>query len=160
MSNINNNGTPPLHIAAGGTGANTTPIARLNLGLGSIATQDASGVSIKGGAITNIKITNSTVHANLISANAQITGGTITGIAPLSITSGGTSADNQSDALINLGAAAITRQVLAGTGLGGGGALSNDITLSIALNSNGYGNRTISSDMPSGGGHGDIWYQV
>ena len=110
--------------------------------------------------MTNINMTSSTVQGNLISANAQITGGTITDITPLAITSGGTGANDYANALVNLGAVGITRQVIAGGGLSGGGALSANVTLSIATNSNGYGTRTISTAVPSGGSNGDIWYQI
>lgn len=41
-------------VANGGTGASTTSAARTNLGLGSIATQSSSNVSITGGSITGI----------------------------------------------------------------------------------------------------------
>jgi hypothetical protein len=96
----------------------------------------------------------------MTSSNAQITGGTITGITPLAITAGGTGASTYTGALVNLGAVGITTQVIAGGGLSGGGALSTNVTLAIASSSNGYGNRTISSAVPSGGSNGDIWYQV
>jgi hypothetical protein len=43
-----------LAVQEGGTGASTQADARTNLGLGSIATQDASSVSITGGTITGI----------------------------------------------------------------------------------------------------------
>lgn len=41
-----------LSIAGGGTGASTAANARTNLGLGSLATQDANAVNITGGGIT------------------------------------------------------------------------------------------------------------
>jgi len=44
--------TLPLPIADGGTGASTAPVARANLGLGTISTQDASNVAITGGSVT------------------------------------------------------------------------------------------------------------
>lgn len=54
-----------------------------------------------------------------------------------------------------------TSVTVTGTGgLTGGGALSSNLTLSIASGSNGYGTRTVSTATPSGGSDGDIWYQV
>ena len=154
-------GITPLPVLSGGTGASTASSARLNLGLGSISTQDASAVSIGGGSINNVNIVNGTIQAaSMTSSNAQITGGTITGITPLAITACGTGASTYTNALVNLGAVGITTQVIAGGGLSGGGALSTNVTLAIAGSSNGYGNRTISTDLPSGGSNGDIWYQV
>jgi hypothetical protein len=78
----------------------------------------------------------------------------------LAITAGGTGAGDYANALVNLGAVGITTNVIAGAGLSGGGALSANVTLAIATNSNGYGVRTISTNLPSGGSNGDIWYQV
>ncbi len=64
-------------VSKGGTNATTAADARTNLGLGSIATQSASSVSI--------------------------TGGTITGITDLAIADGGTGASTASGARTNLG---------------------------------------------------------
>jgi hypothetical protein len=64
-------------VASGGTGATTASGARTNLGLGSIATQNSSSVTI--------------------------TGGSITGITDLAIADGGTGASTAADARTNLG---------------------------------------------------------
>lgn len=64
-------------VALGGTGATNAPNARTNLGLGTIATQNSSSVSI--------------------------TGGSISGITDLAIADGGTGASTASDARTNLG---------------------------------------------------------
>jgi hypothetical protein len=66
-----------LALADGGTGASTAANARTNLGLGTIATQAASNVSI--------------------------TGGTITGITDLAVADGGTGASDAATARTNLG---------------------------------------------------------
>ena len=65
-----------LAIADGGTGASTAANARTNLGLGTIATQNANSVSI--------------------------TGGSITGITDLAVADGGTGASTAADARTNL----------------------------------------------------------
>lgn len=77
----------PLALTSGGTGATTAAQARTNLGLasgattnvGTMATQDANSVTITGGSISNIN--------------------------PLEVTSGGTGASNATDARANLVAA-------------------------------------------------------
>jgi hypothetical protein len=69
-------------IGNGGTGATTASAARTNLGLGTVATQDAS--------------------------NVAITGGSITGITDLAIADGGTGASTAGGALANLGAVGLT----------------------------------------------------
>ena len=141
-----------IAVVDGGTGASTAAGARTNLGLGTMAVQNSNGVTITGGTIQGI--------SSLITGNTTITGGTITGITDLAVTDGGTGASTAAGARTNLGAAASATNVIAGTGLSGGGALTANVTLTIATNSNGYGVRYISSASPTGGNDGDIWYQI
>jgi hypothetical protein len=179
-------GINPVPIASGGTAATTDFQARINLGLGTMAVQNANAVNIIGGSITGIDPlpitaggtganTAEQARINLGIANAisglgtmafqnsnsvSIIGGSITGIVPLPVVSGGTGANSPGPALNNLGGVPITRSVIATGGLAGGGSLATDITFSIATNSNGYGNRVVSQATPTGGNDGDIWYQI
>jgi hypothetical protein len=98
--------TGTLAITNGGTGATTASGARTNLGLGTIATQDASAVAI--------------------------TGGSITGITDLAVADGGTGASDAAGARTNLNAANQATTITAGTGLSGGGDLSANRTINIA----------------------------
>jgi hypothetical protein len=66
LTAANVNGT--VALANGGTGASTAATARTNLGLGTMATQNASAVAITGGSVAG---------ATLSSASATITGGAI-----------------------------------------------------------------------------------
>jgi hypothetical protein len=92
-------------VVAGGTGATTAGDARTNLGLGTIATQNANAVAITGGAVS--------------------------GITDLAVADGGTGASTAGDARTNLGAAASARTITAGDGLTGGGDLSADRFFSV-----------------------------
>lgn len=145
-------GITPIRIEEGGTNAGDAINARINLGLGSLAVQNSSAIQVTGGTVTGLALFSTT--------NATITGGTISGIVDLALADGGTGASTAADARINLGAAASARQIIAGSGLAGGGSLASDVTIAIATNSNGYGTRYVSTEAPSGGSNGDIWYQI
>ncbi len=68
-------------IGDGTTAPPTKAIARANLGLGTIATQDPGAVAITGGSVSGVTLT---------TGAATITGGTITGITDLAVADGGT----------------------------------------------------------------------
>jgi hypothetical protein len=136
-------GITDLAVADGGTGASDAANARINLGLGSGATTTVGTMAVQ--------------NANAV----VITGGTISGLAsPIAVTDGGTGGTSAADARSNFAAVFTGLTITAGTGLTGGGDLTNNRTFAIAANSNGYGVRYISTSAPTGGNNGDIWYQV
>lgn len=71
------NVTGIVAIANGGTGASTAATARTNLGLGTMATQDATGVAITGGAINGTTVGATTASTGKFT-NLEATG-TLTG---------------------------------------------------------------------------------
>lgn len=90
--------TSPLAVTSGGTGANSASGARTALGLGTIATQNSSAVTITGGSVSGASLTG----VNLSSANVTITGGSVTGITDIAVADGGTGASTAAGARVNL----------------------------------------------------------
>ena len=181
-------GIVPLALISGGTGASNPTLARTNLGLGSISTQDVNAVTITGGSITGITdlaiadggtgastaagartnlglatgaVTTVGTMAVQNASAVNITGGDISGITPLPVASGGTGGGTAAQARTNLSVPPNSRTITGINGLTGGGDLSVDRTITIAANSNGYGNRYVNTGAPSiPGVTGDIWYQI
>jgi hypothetical protein len=60
-------------VAQGGTGATSAAGARQNLGLGSMATEQSSNVSITGGTISGVAITGSTIPYSNVTGGLSVT---------------------------------------------------------------------------------------
>jgi len=104
----------PLPVTAGGTGGSSAFVARNNLGLGSLATQNLSDVNITGGAIT--------------------------GISPLPLASGGTGGNDPSSARSNLGLGSMALQSSADVNIVGGNISGLSNPLAVALGGTGSTN--------------------
>jgi hypothetical protein len=77
------------------------------------------------------------------------------------VASGGTGGGTAAQAQTNLSVPPNSRTITGINGLTGGGDLSADRTITIAANSNGYGNRYVNTVAPNiPGVSGDIWYQI
>lgn len=77
LINLTSDVTGTLPVANGGTNATTAADARTNLGLGTIATQNANSVSITGGSITGITdlaVADGGTGASSITSNSVILG--------------------------------------------------------------------------------------
>jgi hypothetical protein len=85
----------PLAIVSGGTGAVNAGNARINLGLGTVSTQNANNISITGGNISGLN-------------------------TPLPVASGGTSGNDQISARAGLGLGSIATQNANAVGITGG----------------------------------------
>jgi hypothetical protein len=128
-----------IAVANGGTGAITAAAARTNLGLGTIATQDANNVTLTGGSITGI--TDLTIADGGTGASSasgartnlglgtiatqdatavSIIGGSITGITDLAVADGGTGASDSATARTNLGLSTMATQSAASVTITGG----------------------------------------
>jgi len=83
------------------------PTARTNLGLGTMATQNATNVAITGGTISNAQIVNPTITGATINTS-NVTGGTITGAAVKSLPAPVLSGDAATKAYADAAAAGLS----------------------------------------------------
>ena len=87
-----------LALVGGGTGANSASSARFNLGLGTLAIQNASAVAITGGTITGVSIPASDIGSGAVALNRGGTGSSLAlGAAGTFLRSNGVSVEFSND---------------------------------------------------------------
>lgn len=111
----------------------TPTAARTSLGLGTISTQNANAVTITGGTIDNITLTNATVATSYVNASAlRVTG--LTGYMYANANTSNVTASTTIPVASVTGAVPNTVTITAGTGLTGGGDLSANRSFAVVAN--------------------------
>lgn len=161
LINLTSHVTGILPVLNGGTGSSTASGARSNLGLGSIATQDANAVALTGGNIDGTVIGATTTAA--ISGTTGDFSGNITG-AGTNITSNPSSGGNGQVNATRTGGASMEMQAQASFGIIGT-STNNNVRLkrnnTVLIEMNGNGDWTpIFNNTSDLGGFSNEWARI
>lgn len=164
--------TTALPVTSGGTGSSTASNARTNLGLGTIATQDASAVAITGGTIagiTDLAVADGGTGASTLTANAVLLGnGTsaLQTVAPSTsgnvLTSNGTTWTSSAPADLGIGVNQTWQDVKSSRAAGTTytNSTGKPIQVSIAVTVSGPSNPSSMSLVVGGVGVGQVYWSV
>jgi hypothetical protein len=157
-----------LAIADGGTGASTAPNARTNLGLGTIATQNANAVALTGGSLSGVSVPFADITGRAYAAFSDITDQTGSTTVPAAVKFGTTEVAGAGITMVTDGsnltrltfAAAGTYAVTPNLQFTNTDVNDHDATIWFALNGTNIVRSATKMSIPKAGDGGSAFFQI